>query len=274
MGVERIAERLSRHKKNGTGALLPYLTAGFPDLATTQELVRRADALGAAVVEIGIPYSDSIADGPVIQASFHAALARGFRVADVFQLAAQVRGSVSVALVAMVSTTLVQRIGLDAFMGRAAEAGFDGVILPDVPVEESDAAVKAAQQSELAYIGLVAPTTSADRRARIARTSSGFVYQMAVAGTTGERRALPIQLADEVAQLRKVSGLPVCVGFGVSTAAHVRSVCEMADGAIVGSAIVRRIDAAMQSGAGRDEIVDTAAAFMAELMTGTTGGKA
>lgn len=268
MATNRIDERFRKHGVSTQGALLPYFTSGFPDAATTAELIRQADALGAAVVEIGVPYSDSIADGPVIQESFSYALQRGHKLEDTFRLASEVRPAVSCALVAMLSYALVHRAGVDAFMNRAAGAGFDGVILPDVPVEESAPTSKAAQRAGLRYVGLVAPTTSPPRRGAIARSSSGFLYQIAVTGTTGERQTLPSTLPDEVARLREVSGLPVCVGFGISTAQQVRQVCGFADGAIVGSAIVRCIGEALKRGLEPEALVEPVSAFVAQLMSG------
>lgn len=267
----RIARRLDANRRAGGGTLLPYLTAGFPDAATTAALVVEADRAGAGVVEIGFPYSDSIADGPVIQASFHYALANGHRVEDAFRLVAEVRSKVTCGLVAMVSYSIVSRIGLDGFMDRAAAVGFDGVILPDVPIEESPVTAAAAGRAGLCHVGLVAPSTSTQRRRAIAESSTGFIYQIAAAGTTGERSGLPPGLAEEVGRLRSVSGVPVCVGFGVRDADQVREVCRFADGAIVGSAIVRRIDEGIQRSADPDEIVSAVGGFLRSLATGLHG---
>jgi len=166
----------------------------------------------------------------------------------------------------MVSYSLVHRFGLDRFMVRAAEVGFDGIILPDVPVEEASLTGEAAQASGLCSIGLVAPTTSATRREVIAQASKGFLYQIAVAGTTGERTSLPESLSEEVAQMRKLSGLPVCVGFGISTAKQVCEVCRISDGAIVGSAIVRRIADALEASLTTTELVDSVSDFVKSLL--------
>ncbi len=272
MAVNRIEQRFGDRAVAGTGALLPYFTSGFPDVATTAELIRRADALGVTAAEIGVPYSDSIADGPVIQESFNHALERGCTLEDTFRLASEVRPAVSCALVAMVSYTLVHRKGVDAFMDRAAGAGFDGVILPDVPVEESAPVSAAAHRAGLCYVGLVAPTTSWARREAIARVSSGFIYQIAVAGTTGERPTLPPSLPNETVRLRGISGLPVCVGFGISTAEQVRAVCSFADGAIVGSAIVRRIADGLKKGLEAEALVEPVSAFLAQLVAGAAPG--
>lgn len=271
MATNRIHERLQADRSASRGSLLPYLTAGFPDVGATGTLIRRADALGAAAIEIGMPYSDSLADGPVIQASFNEALAGGHRVEDAMRLIADVRPSVACGLIAMVSYSIVFRLGLDAFMARAAEAGCDGVILPDVPVEEAGPTASAAESAGLCHIGLVAPTTSPDRRRAIVEATTGFVYQIAVAGTTGARATLSADLSNQVATVRAVKDIPVCVGFGISTPEQVRSVCSVADGAIVGSAIMGRIASVLHGGGSRDQAVDAAGDFVAELMTGLVG---
>lgn len=269
--VNRIEQRFSANQSAGRRGLLPYFTSGYPDLATCAELIRRADALGVTAIEIGIPYSDSIADGSVIQESFHYVLGRGQRLAATFALVEKVRASVECALIAMVSYSLVHRFGAAAFMMRAASVGFDGIILPDLPVEEASAARSDAGRANLCHIGLVAPTTRPDRRDAIARASSGFLYQIAVAGTTGERQSLSATLADDVIQLRALSGLPVCVGFGISTADHVRQVCAVADGAIVGSAIIRRLADGIVQGEQCEALLDPVEAYLAELMSGVEG---
>lgn len=271
MGNERIQQLFHNPRTTG-GALLPYITAGFPDLGVTEGLIRRCDALGARVVEIGIPYSDSIADGPVIQSSFNRALVGGFRVREAFELVERLRDEVSCGLVMMVSFSIVHRAGAVDFMKRAASVGCDGVILPDLPAEEANPVHEVISSEGLAHIGLVAPTTKPERRETIVRLSSGFVYQIARAGLTGERAELDPALPEEVAALRRIGGLPVCVGFGISTAQHVRQVCSFADGAIVGSAIVRRIGEGVDAGLTGDALVERTADFVAELMTGVSTG--
>lgn len=269
MANGRIQDRLRARHENGRGALLPYLTAGFPDCATTIELIRSADSMGCSVVEVGFPFSDSIADGSVIQSSFHATLAEGHRLADTFRIAETIRPSVECGLVAMVSHSIVHRMGIDGFMERAAAAGFDGVIVPDVPVEESEPVGGAARTAALDYIGLVAPTTTTQRKQAIAERSSGFLYQIAVAGTTGARQSLSTALPALVAELKRISSLPVCVGFGISSPEHVREVCGYADGAIVGSAVVRTIEEGIRSGLSGDSLVSEVTGFLAALLAAT-----
>jgi len=266
MTTGRIEKRLA--DAQGRGALLPYFTSGFPDLDATAELIRRADRIGVAAVELGIPYSDSIADGPVIQSSFYAALAGGHRVEDALDLVRQVRGDVACGLIAMLSYSIVYRHGLDRFMTDAASAGFDGVILPDVPVEESKPTAHAAHRAGLCHIGLVAPTTEPERRREIVANTTGFVYQIAASGTTGERASMAATLADAVSRLRQLTATPICVGFGVSTPEHVREVCRYADGAIVGSALVRRIRDGLDQSLQRDAIIEAVERTLANLFTG------
>ena len=268
MPLPRIESSFSATAASGRRAVLPYFTSGYPDTSTVEALIRRADEVGATVVELGIPFSDSIADGRTIQRSFHEVLKRGLTVEDTFQLVARVRPHVECALVAMVSYSLVWRIGVQDFMNRASRSGFDGVIVPDVPVEESAIASAAAGQAELAYVGLVAPTTTPARRNAIARASTGFVYRIAVAGTTGERHDFDVDAMDDIDDLRDAGGVPVCVGFGISTSEQVRAVCAVADGAIVGSAIVRRIAEGVDAGQSTHDLADTVGTFLSELIIG------
>lgn len=265
MTQNRIDANFQALQARGGKALVPYVTAGYPDLATTGLLLRRLDALGIPLIEIGIPFSDSIADGPVIQGSFHRVLAGGFRVADLFATVRAARPGLSAALVAMVSMSLVRRPGVSEFAQRCAESGFDGLIVPDIPLEESPEVLDAAHKAGLRCIMLVAPTTPAARREQIARASEGFIYQVAVRGITGERDALPVDIAEFVRALRAVSRLPVCVGFGIGTPRQVRAVCDVADGAIVGTAVVRRINEAIDAGCSPAAIAESVTRFVDEL---------
>ena len=156
-------------------------------------------------------------------------------------------------------------------MRAAAEAGFDGVIVPDVPLEETPEICGAAEGAGLCHVGLIAPTTTADRRERIARSSTGFVYQIAAAGTTGERKGVAADLEQQVAAVRGTTNLPICVGFGISTALHVREVCSVADGAIVGSALVRRIAQGVDAGNKEGAICADVESFLTELFAGLPG---
>jgi tryptophan synthase alpha chain len=223
--------------------LIPFLAAGDPDLATTAALVRELARRGAGLVEIGFPYSDPIADGPVIQASYTRALKKGVRVSDIFDCA-RALGSAGVPLVGMVSYAIVHRHGPDAFLREAQQAGFSGAIIPDLPIEEAEGVARQAAARDFKLIHLVTPTTPRDRAVQIARLSTGFLYVVSTTGITGERDKLPEALVGQLAWLRQQTALPLCVGFGISTPEHVRMLRGVADGVIVGSAFVRRIEQA------------------------------
>lgn len=249
----------------GRKALLPYITGGYPDVATTVEILRRIDPQRCACVEIGIPFSDPIADGPVIQTSFSRALERGFKLDDLFAALQAARGEIAVPLLAMVSYSVVYRREPGHFVEAARAAGFDGLIVPDLAIEEAEELAAVARQHECSLVMMVAPTSDEQRRRQIGVLSEPFIYYQSLAGVTGERQSLPPDLTEHVRQLRTETGKPVCVGFGIATPAHVRAVCMVADGAIVGSAIVRRMNEEVDRGHARDTLADAVAKFIAEL---------
>lgn len=266
--MNRLVQRMSSLAAAGKKGLLPYVTAGLPDLAATLRILRTVADLGVTAVELGIPFSDPIADGPVIQASFTRGLDRGIRVRDILAMVREFRGSCDLPLLAMLSYSIVYRIGVERFIGMAAEAGIDGLIIPDLSLEEAPQTAERVARTGLCMPMLVSPISGIDRRRRIASLSTGFVYYMSVTGITGERSELPPELIENVRDLRSASGQPVVVGFGISTAEHVRRVCSVADGAIIGSALVRRIMQAEDGGADADAIVRTATDAVREWMTG------
>jgi len=222
-------------------ALIPFLGAGDPDLGTTAALVRELARRGASLIEIGFPYSDPIADGPVIQASYTRALKKGVRVEEIFRTVREL-GSVGVPLVGMVSYAIVHRRGPESFLQQAQEAGFSGAIIPDLPIEEAEGIARLAAARDFKLIQLVTPTTPPDRAVQIAKLSTGFLYVVSTTGITGERDRLPEQLVGHLAWLRQQTALPLCVGFGISTPEQARLLRGAADGIIVGSAFVRRIE--------------------------------
>ncbi len=243
----RLTRRFDEVLRSGGKLLIPYVTACYPSKEATAAILCRLDKVGVSAVELGFPFSDPVADGPVIQTSFVRALDKGFRVAQAFEVVASVRPTVSVPIVAMVSYSVIYRYGLERFVKEAAQAGYDAILSPDLSVEESQPLVEMAARHNLVVPMLIAPTSPEGRREAIGRQCSGFIYCVAVAGTTGERDALPPELAGQVAGLRKF-GKPLCVGFGISRPKHVAKVWEIADGAIVGSAIVRRLNEAADAG--------------------------
>ena len=253
-------------------AFIPFFAAGDPDIPTTAALVKASAASGADLVEIGVPFSDPIADGPVIQASYYRALDKGFRVQQLFELAAGLRkDGVTVPLVCMVSETLVYKRTAPVFFATAKKAGFDGLIIPDLPAGyEGDAASQAANAG-LDLIFLIAPTTTPERREQIASKSRGFIYYISVTGITGARSVLPADLGDNVAGIRKYTKTPVCVGFGISQPEQAKAVSGMADGVIVGSALVRKVEEALAKGLSGAALVEHVNALLKDLAQATHG---
>ncbi len=223
-------------------AFIPFVTAGDPNLDATTRVVHELADKGAHLIEIGFPYSDPIADGPVIQASYTRALAHRLHLGDIFTWLGRLK--VGVPLVGMVSYSIVHKRGPEQFVQAAREAGLSGLIVPDLPVEESEALVQRTAARELKLIQLVTPTTPRERAVQIARSSTGFLYCVSVTGITGERDRLPPELLDQLTWLRRQTELPLCAGFGISKPEHVRMLREAVDGVIVGSAIVRPLEAA------------------------------
>ena len=236
--IEAIFDELKSSRRK---ALMPFITAGDPDLATTTAALPVLEQAGASIVELGIPFSDPIADGPVIQASMTWALDKGICVSDVFDMVRELRQDLRIGLVAMVSYSIVYRIGLNRFIDQAAKAGIDGFIFPDLAVEEAAPIVQTVKKSGLIMSMLIAPGTPIERARKIAELSSGFIYLLSRSGITGEQASLPTELPERISILRQDTDLPIAVGFGISNHHQVRQVVTVADAAIVGSAIVRRI---------------------------------
>ena len=223
--------------------LVAYLTAGDPDLATTREIALAAIDHGADVIELGVPFSDPLADGPVIQRASERAVARGTRLTDVLALAEELRAArPACGLVIFSYLNPVVRMGLKTFCAAAKDAGADGVLLTDMIVEEAAEYLAAMEANELAPIFLAAPTSPEKRLQAIGAASKGFVYAISRVGITGTQDTIAGDAKELVARLRKVTDLPVAVGFGISNAEHVRAVGEFADAAIVGSALVGLIE--------------------------------
>ena len=268
--MNRIDELFTDLRRRGRKALMPYLTVGDPDLATTGRLLGTLESAGASVVELGIPFSDPIADGPVIQASMSYALERGLRLEQIFEMVAERREQLDLGLVAMTSYSIVHRIGIKRFTADAAAAGFDGLVLPDLPLEEATQAAETAANSGLILSMLIAPTTADPRAQQIARASSGFVYVLSRIGLTGEQEALPPELPDRIRHLQGVTDLPIAVGFGISHDQHVRQVVNVADAAIVGTAVMRRI--AEHRSRGSEAVIQAVDGFTRQLAGGLTSG--
>ncbi|MFM8282752.1 MAG: tryptophan synthase subunit alpha [Planctomycetaceae bacterium] len=263
-GAGALAARFAALAAHGHAALAPFVTAGDPDLDATVAVLEALDRAGADLCELGVPYSDPIADGPVIQAAYTRALAAGFTLEKFFAMVTRATGRVRMPILAMVSYSIIFRRGVDRFVADAAAAGLAGLVVPDLPLEESAPLDGACRAAHLALVRLVTPTTPPQRAEAIARQSTGFVYCVSVAGVTGARAALPAGLAERVAWLRTVSRVPVLVGFGIGDPEQVRALADVADGAIVGSALVRRI--AELTPQGREALVAGVEAYVAPLV--------
>ena len=252
-----LKETFDQLRKSNRVGVFPFVAAGFPDLNATRQLLPALERAGASAIEVGIPFSDPIADGPVIQEAFTAALSRGLKLKDVLKTVREARSSVSIPLVSMVSYSIVFRYGPEKYFADAKQAGFDGLILPDLPPPEAESICEKARKAGLDTTLLIAPTTSPQRRREIARLCSGFIYYLSVTGITGERQQLPPDLAEQLRQMKQLTETPVCVGFGISRREHVQQLSGLADGAIVGTAIVRRM---------RDKGVEAVEDYVRELV--------
>ncbi|MEA2495903.1 MAG: tryptophan synthase alpha chain [Thermoleophilaceae bacterium] len=254
---ERIAAAFADSGKSA--ALMPYLMGGHPDLETSRACLEAAIEAGADLIELGIPFSDPLADGPIIHAAGTQALDAGVHPDDVLKLCGEISARVPVLL--MVYANIVLQHGGEDFAGRAAAAGAAGLIVPDLPHEEAQTVSDACKAAGIALIPLVAPTTTDDLLAEIGGDADGFVYAVSVVGTTGERGELPPGLRELVERIKAATSVPVAVGFGISTGDQARAVGELADGVIVGSRVVR---AAGEGGAeGVREVVSELAAALA-----------
>ena len=234
-GADRIEAAFASHGKRA--ALMPYLMGGYPSIEVSRAAGEAAIDAGADLIELGIPFSDPLADGPVIHAAGTEALAAGVTPTDVLGVCEALAARVPVALMVYANVVLVD--GADAFARRAAAAAAAGLIVPDLPQDEADAVRAACDAAGLALIPLVAPSSTPDRVAEIGRQARGFVYAVSLAGTTGERAELPPELPQLVERVRAATSVPVAVGFGISTAEQAGAVGELADGVIVGSRVVR-----------------------------------
>lgn len=241
--LDRVFQQL---REQGRRAFIPFLTAGDPDLAATAQLMTALATGGADLIEVGFPYSDPIADGPVIQASYTRALNRGLHVDEIFDCLGRLSSVPPFAngfpLVGMVSYALIHRRGLHDFLDTAKSSGLCGLVVPDLPVEEAGELAALAAARDIKLIQLVTPTTPRDRALRIAQLSTGFLYCVSVTGITGMREALPSTLLEQLRWLRGQTQLPLCVGFGISKPEHVQLLREVADGVIVGSALVKLLE--------------------------------
>jgi tryptophan synthase alpha chain len=255
---DRIALRFAELRRTNRRAFVPYVTAGHPDVSRSVALLQGLESAGADVVEVGVPFSDPMADGAVIQASSQKALEHGVRFDQVLEIVSRASLGIPVVLFSYLNPLL--RGGADALQ-RAADAGAHGVLVTDLPLGADPEREAWFGDGPLAFIRLVAPTTPRERMSAIARTGSGFVYLISRLGVTGERAELPPDLPETIARVRAATELPLCVGFGISRPEQARAVAQLADGVVVGSAIVRAAD----------ESVEAAVALATALRRGIDG---
>lgn len=238
----RIAAAFTAARDAGRCALIPYVTAGDPDLPTTRRLVAALRRGGADLVEIGVPFSDPIADGPVNQRAAERALRNGVTLRSCLGLAADLRRDGGPPVVLFTYYNPVHRMGVEAFALEASRSGVDGVLVTDLPLDEADDLRGALGQAGVDMVGLLAPTSSEDRVRTVGALSGGFIYFISRTGVTGVSNDLPAELADQVRAARQASRLPIAVGFGVGRPEQVRSIAAFADGVVVGSALVRLVE--------------------------------
>ncbi|MEX2114177.1 MAG: tryptophan synthase subunit alpha [Pirellulales bacterium] len=262
--MSRIDELFARLRSEKKKALMPFITAGDPDLEFTAAVLAELSARGAHLCELGIPYSDPIADGPVIQASYTRALNHKIKLAQILAMLAGVTPKVATPIVTMVSYAIAYRHGLARYVEDAQRAGAVGAIVPDLLVEEAAELSNICRAADFSLIQLVTPTTPRERALKIAASSTGFLYYVSVTGITGERSELPQSLLDNVGWLREQTSLPICIGFGISQPEHVKKLAPVADGLIVGSAIVRRIAEAQSKP--RDVVLKEVGQYVATLL--------
>ena len=237
--IDILFARLRSQKRK---AFMPFIPAGDPDLDFTQRLLAALAANGADLIEVGVPFSDPIADGPVIQASYTRALRNKFKIADLFECVRAAK--IATPMVAMASYSLIFKRGAAKFLKQAQTAGFSGAVVPDLPAEEAEELAILCRAVDFKLILLVSPTTAAHRIDTIVKACSGFVYVVSLVGITGERAVISPEIEALLGRLRNATDLPLCVGFGVSQPIHVKMLRDHCDGVIVGSALVKELDKA------------------------------
>lgn len=264
--MSAIDDLFKRLKNDGQKAFMPFITAGDPNLEFTADVLQRLDAQGCHLAELGIPYSDPIADGPVIQASYTRSLNGGTKLKDIFSMVEGITPKIEMPIVTMVSYAIIYRLGIDEYLKQAKSAGVAGAIVPDMPVDESAELAAKCKEHDFSLIQLITPTTPRERAIEIAKHTTGFIYYVSITGITGERTELPSDLVDNLKWLREQTDLPICVGFGISSPEHAEVLKPVCDGMIVGSAIVRRI-AAATDGTAAAEVMDDVGSFAKSMLS-------
>ena len=262
----RIQKLFERTRQEGRATFIAYVTAGDPSPERTPEIVASLERGGVDLIELGVPFSDPIADGPVIQQAAERALRSGTTLREILSMVRRLRARSVVPLVLMAYYNSIHAFGPERFCREAAEAGVDGLIIPDMPPDEAGPLLRPAAAAGLHLIFLLAPTSTAERRAYVARRSHGFVYYVSLTGITGAKLGKVSEIGRNVDQIRKISQTPIAVGFGVTTPEDAAEVSAVADGVIVGSAIVKQIAAGQQ----QQGMVARVAGFVQSLKSAMT----
>lgn len=240
--MNRIDKKFKELKRKNRKAFIAYVTAGDPDLDMTEKLVIALEGTGVDIIELGIPFSDPLADGPTIQAASQRALKKGASLDKIFRKMKNIRAKTDLPIAFMTYYNPVLRHGLEKFVNDCRSSGVDGVIIPDLPCEEAKDMIRLAKKKGVATIFLVAPTSTKERIKKIADSSTGFIYYVSLTGVTGARKTLPADMPQKIRQIRSLTRKPLAAGFGISDPAQAKAVARIADGVIVGSAIVKVIE--------------------------------
>ncbi|MBP9853633.1 MAG: tryptophan synthase subunit alpha [Candidatus Omnitrophica bacterium] len=259
--MNKIEEKFLLLKKRNRKAFIAFLTAGDPDLKTTEELVLGFEKSGVDIVEIGVPFSDPLADGKTIQAASQRALAKGVTTEKVFKLVQRLRLKTQIPIALMMYYNPIFHYGDAKFVAKCKTCGVDGLIIPDLPPEEAKILKSAADEHEIATVFFMAPTTTPQRMKLISNYSTGFIYFVSLTGVTGARTALPSSISKQIKQAKSITDKPICIGFGISNATHVKEMSKVADGVIVGSAIINEIVA----NKGKKDLVHNVCKFVKQL---------
>ena len=259
--MNRIDKKFKELKNKNKKAFIAFITAGYPNLSVTEKLILEFAKTGVDIVELGVPFSDPMADGPIIQEASQAALKKNVQLVNILSLVKKARKKTEIPICLMTYYNPIFCFGEEKFVKDAVSCGVDGVIIPDLPPEEGRALIKAANKHGLEVICFIAPTTSPERIKYISSVSKGFIYYVSLTGVTGPRQSLPADVVKNLKVIKKITGKNICVGFGVSSSKQVKQLKKAADGVIVGSAIVKKIKENLQ----KKNLVEIVAKFTASL---------
>ncbi len=267
--MNRIDARFKELRDRKEPAFIPFLTAGDPSLDVTRELIVEFDRRGADMIELGVPYSDPIADGPVIQSSYYRALSKGVKLSDILELVKDVRKKSEIPIVSMISQSILFKNGCENFIKNALDAGFDGATIPDLPIEEAEDIIQAGKREGFKVVCFIAPTTTDSRMDLIVKKSQGFLYYISVVGITGLKKEFNDGIIKNIQKIKKKTDLPVALGFGISTPEQAKMAGKVADGVIVGSAIVKEIEKCSKINKDIRILVGEVGKFVGELVNST-----